>query len=616
METKNTRLREEILQRERSEKSARESQAKFENAFRNAPIGMALVQADGLVIQRNDMFDSLLDTHRRSDLQLLTLIRGDEAQEDVREELQQLVIGSQQSFSLDADCVSNSGRELSCALHFSAIREDADFLYAVLQLEDTTESSRLAAELAHQARHDTLTGLPNRRAFEQALEDLARPSAVIAYPLTIGLIDLDKFKAVNDSAGHAAGDALLQRVADTIRGCVRERDMVVRLGGDEFAVLLRRCDGETGSSIAEVVRARIEDLGFTWEGTAHQVGASIGVVTLTTPPESLEEALRHADAACFAAKDRGRNQVCVVNEDDAPDEGDGGGEVHWARRLKQAIKQDEFALFAQEVRDLSQGTGAPHLEVLLRMVDAKGGTEVLPGAFLPIAERYGLAPQIDRWVLDHLLDRLEAPAGTNPRTEQFWINLSTASLTDGEFIDHLQTRLASASLPVGAINFELRTSVLARDVRAARECIDRLQPLGCRFAIDDFGAGSDPLSQLRAIPVDLVKIDGNLIKQIANDRIAHIYAESIVRTARELRIKTCAKCVETPQLLEAAQGLGVDQVQGFAIDRPSALTLASAPALALAPASVPAPRAPVRWAGSPIVAGTPSSAARAARRRS
>lgn len=583
LEAQNTRLQREIAERERTEKAARASKAKFENAFVNAPIGMALVLADGRVIQRNDMFDRLLETHGNDELNLLPLIRGD-ARDDVREELQQLVIGSQQTFSLDADCVSSAGRELTCALHFSAIREDADFLYAVLQLQDATESRRLAAELAHQARHDALTGLPNRRAFEQTLGDLSRPSAVIAYPLTIGLIDLDKFKAVNDDGGHAAGDALLQRVAEAVRGAVRERDMVVRLGGDEFAVILRRCDAATGARIAEVIRARIEDLGFTWEGKAFQVGASIGVVSLTRPAESLDEALRRADAACFAAKNGGRNQVCIVGEDDAaPAESD--RETHWARRLQEAVVGGDFHLVGQQIRDLTGNDAPRRLEVCLRLRDPDDRGGIRPGAFLPVAERCGLAPRLDRWVAARLLDRMASLAPADHPADELWVNVSAATLEKAELLDFLLERLTDPALPRGLLNFEMREGVLARDLRAVRHFMDQLQPLGCRFAIDDFGSGAASLSYLKSLPVDVVKIDGNLVRDITDDRVDHIFVRSLIDVAHELNIATCAKHVETPEILDAVQDLGAEQAQGFAIHRP--VPLFDDPVESAAPAAPP-----------------------------
>lgn len=569
LEAKNARLQEEMRERERTEKLARAHQEKFENAFVNAPIGMALVLADGRLIQRNEMFDRLLESRGQGSLDLLTLIQG-EAREDVREELQQLVIGSQQTFTLDVECRSYGGRELTCAMHFSAIREDGEFLYAVLQVQDTTEERRLAAELAHQARHDALTGLPNRRAFEQSLGDLARPSAIVAYPLTIGLIDLDKFKAVNDLGGHAAGDALLQQVAETIRACVRERDMVVRLGGDEFAVILKRCDAATGMSIAEVIRARIEELDFTWDGTAYELGASIGVVCLDRPPPSLDAALRRADAACYAAKNGGRNRVCIVGEEQTV-AGTPDGDVRWAQLLQQAIARDGLSLFAQEVRDLRNRETVRRVEVLLRMHDDDGRASVLPGAFLPLAERYGLASRLDRWVLDHLLHRLTALAPAQQPAQEFWLNLSGASLEDGDFVSYLTDRLGHGTLPRGTLNFELPESALARHLQVARRLMEKLRPHGCRFAIDDFGAGSSSLAHLKKLPVDLIKIDGALVRDITDDRIDRIFVQSVIDIAREMRITTCVKHVETEPVLEAVRALGATQGQGFALHRPAPL---------------------------------------------
>ncbi len=569
LEEQNTRLEAEIQQRERADRLAKSNQIKFEKAFVNAPIGMALVVGDGSVIQRNPMFDSLMETATDTRLNLLTLITG-EAQDDVREQLQQLVIGSIAEFACDAEVRSRDGRELTCALHFSSVREENDFAYAVLQLQDATESRRLAAELVHQARHDALTGLANRRAFEQTLSELAGERATRAYPLVIGLIDLDKFKSVNDSAGHAAGDALLQQVADTIRQSVRERDLVVRLGGDEFAVICKRCDLAAGARIAEVIRARIEDLVFNWDGQSFRVGASIGIVGVEQPVGQLDDALRRADAACFAAKDGGRNRVCFA--DDASGEPqERNAEVHWAQRLRRALETGGLRLLGQQIMPLRDPSAPKQVEVLLRMLDEDGEPSVLPGAFLPVADRYGLAVELDRWVVQHLVQRLVATPEQQRPADHFWLNLSSASVKDSSFVDFVHEQLSTNELPDGLLNFEVRESLALRDTAAVASLIERLRPLGCRFAIDGFSTSTASLASARELAVDMLKLDGAQVREMRDNALDRIVVESAIDGAKALNMSTCAMYVESSQTLEDVLALEADFAQGFAIEKPKAL---------------------------------------------
>ncbi|MEM9383468.1 MAG: EAL domain-containing protein [Pseudomonadota bacterium] len=566
----NTRLESEIRQRERADRLAKSNQVKFEKAFLNAPIGMALVLGDGAVIQRNPMFDSLMDTACEARFNLLTLITG-ETQDDVREQLQQMVIASIGEFACDAQVRSRDGRELTCALHFSSVREEDDFAYAVLQLQDATESRRLAAELQHQARHDALTGLANRRMFEQTLAELGGEDADNAYPLVIGLIDLDKFKVVNDTAGHAAGDALLQQVASTITQSVRERDLVVRLGGDEFAVICKRCDLETGAQIAEVIRARMEDLVFDWDGQSFRIGASIGIVGVDRPSGPLDDALRRADDACFAAKDGGRNRVCL-----ADDEGDGkpdarAAEIHWAQRLRSALDGDGFALMAQQIMPLRDPTAPRQAEILLRMLDEQGEASVLPGAFLPVAERYGLAADIDRWVVEQLARHIGAVEADARTVEHYWVNLSPATIKDANFGDFMRELHESLDLPNGVINFEIREAFAKRHAGALEKLIETLRPLGCRFALDGFSTSSASLAIAQALDIDMLKLDGASVRDAHENSLDRIVVKSAIDAAGALDVLTCAMFVESSDVLEDMLSLSADMAQGFAIEAPALL---------------------------------------------
>ncbi|MEO0425274.1 MAG: EAL domain-containing protein [Pseudomonadota bacterium] len=584
----NTRLESEIRQRERADRLAKSNQVKFEKAFVNAPIGMALVLGDGTVIQRNPMFDSLMDTGSERRLNLLTLITG-ETQDDVREQLQQMVIASIGEFACDAQVRSRDGRDLTCDLHFSSVREDDDFAYAVLQLQDATESRRLAAELQHQARHDALTGLANRRVFEQTLTDLGAEKASNAYPLVIGLIDLDKFKVVNDTAGHAAGDALLQQVASTISQSVRERDLVVRLGGDEFAVILQRCDLDAGAQIAEVIRARMEDLLFAWDEQTFRIGASIGIVGVDRPTGSLDDALRRADDACFAAKDGGRNRVCLAEDEGGDQQEERAAEVHWAQRLRSALDGDGFALMTQQIMPLQDPSAPRQAEVLLRMLDEQGEASLLPGAFLPVADRYGLAADIDRWVVEQLGHHL-AQLGEARAIEHCWVNLSPATIKDASFSDFVHELQDTLKLPNGWLNFEIREAFAQRDAGALGKLMQALRPLGCRFALDGFSTSSSSLAIAQELRVDMLKLDGNAVRDAHENALDRIVVKSAIDAAKALDVLTCAMFIESTQTLEDMMSLSADMAQGYAIEPPTLLL------------SGPAVRAPARDEGDPSAA--------------
>jgi diguanylate cyclase (GGDEF)-like protein/PAS domain S-box-containing protein len=570
--SQNTRLQAEILERERTERAARANQAKFENAFLNAPIGMALVVANGTAIQRNSVFDDMMGTAGESSVSLKTLIVADEWP-DLLNGLERLARGEESSLRQDVECHNLAGETLTCVMHLSAVRDgDDEFLYGVLQLQDITESKRLASELAHQASHDALTGLANRRVFEQSLESLADGGHASDLPITLGLIDLDQFKVVNDTSGHAAGDALLQQVAETIQSCVRESDLVVRLGGDEFAVMLRRCDARQGARIAELIRAEIERITFTWGDSSFRIGASIGVVPVDEVPGDLDEVLRQADAACFAAKDSGRNRICIVRQDDSQI-AEKQGEMHWAHRLRNAIEQDRFVLFGQPVIPL-KGDDADQperLELLLRMRGADGKPDILPGAFLPVAERYGIATQLDQWVITHLLEQLRDTDDAEERQRSYWVNLSGASIGDNKFIEFLERCVSTADLPVGTINFEVTETAVVRNIKTAREAMERLKQQGCRFALDDFGSGLSSFGYLKSLPVDFVKIDGMFVRDIVDDPVDRIFVKSIIDMAGAMDKSTVAEFVESQQILDVVRELGADHAQGYALGRPRPL---------------------------------------------
>ena len=570
LEDRNDQLQAEIVEREKAERGQREVQGRFEKAFHNAPIGMGMVASDGHLLQRNQVIDELLGIGSDSDVSLQDFVvsANHGALED---KLRGIRDGGTESFEWETACHNEAGDELHCILSFSPIwDEQGSFRYTVLQIQDVTEAKRLSSELSYQASHDALTGLANRRVFDRALNDANDRCAEKGRPFALCLLDLDQFKVVNDTCGHAAGDGLLQQVSELLIDTVRSNDLVVRLGGDEFAVLLFDCSTSKAGQVAEKIRAAIEDLVFTWEGSTFRIGVSIGVVAITESLSDTSEIMRTADSACFAAKDAGRNQVYVV-EGGSEELNDRQGEMHWVQRIHRAIDHNDFVLFCQPVLPLQGSEDSQRLEVLLRLRNRDKGTLVPPGAFLPVAERYDLTAKLDNWVVRHLVKMLQTYAYLFEDDRNYWVNLSGRSIGDARFLASLEDVIENAHLPPGVLNFEITETAVIRNIAEAARVMHRLRDFGCRFALDDFGSGLSSFGYLRKLPIDYIKIDGMFVRDIVSDEVDRIFVKSIIDIAKVMGIKSVAEFVENDDILKVVTELGADYGQGFALGRPREL---------------------------------------------
>ncbi len=571
LERKNSELQSEITQRLESESALRESQAKFENAFNNAPIGMALVDNNRDLMQRNQVLNNLLGLSPHA-LIFIGDILAQSSAEDVIRGLEALDDARSTNFDCTVRCVAFDGSELTCVLSLSGVHDESgELLYSVLQLQDITEATQLSDELAYQATHDALTGLANRRVFESELSKANIEAAAAGNAFSLCLMDLDQFKVVNDTCGHVAGDALLKQLASTIRRAVRTDDLVVRLGGDEFAVLLYHCKEDAGLEIAETIRSSVEAMRFHWEGNAFRVGTSIGLLTIHETQQDLSDILRQADAACFAAKDLGRNRVYQVSSDDAQ-LARSQGEKHWVNRINTALEGEEFVLYAQPILPIAADvTTNGRVEILLRLRDFQDRRLIPPGAFLASAERYDLGTRVDRWVVQHLLKLLRTYTRLFAEQRVFWVNLSGQSLGDENFLSWLDAALRDADLPLGMINFEVTETAVVRNIDRAVDAMQRLKTFGCRFALDDFGTGLSSFGYLRNLPVDYIKIDGMFVRNIVSDEVDRMFVKSIIDIARVMNIETVAEFVENDEILKVLEELGVDYGQGFGLGRPEQL---------------------------------------------
>ena len=430
---------------------------------------------------------------------------------------------------------------------------------AVTVIRDVTEAMEMQARLHFQATHDALTGLTNRSEFERLLADLlagpARGCAMLLY------LDLDQFKIVNDTCGHAAGDELLRQVATIMLGDLRDSDTLARLGGDEFGLILRRATPEQGLTVAQRLRETVCDFHFVWSDKVFPIGVSIGAVVLAPGQMSITDALRVADAACYIAKDRGRNRVHLSAPDDQAIQ-QRKGEMNWVSRIHEALREQRFVLYTQRLQGLGPDNGTDdHHEVLVRMLDPQGGL-IAPAAFIPAAERYGLMPQIDRWIISTVL----AHAATGSVT--YAINLSGATVCDETFLAFVQRSFREHGTDPKRICFEITETAAIANLRQATALIRELKLMGCRFSLDDFGSGMSSFAYLKHLPVDYLKIDGGFVKDMLDDPVDRAMVESINHIGHVMKLRTVAEFVENDAVLAALRAIGVDYAQGYGVQKP------------------------------------------------
>ncbi len=492
---------------------------------------------------------------------------GDRAQSPVSFVLTTGAVGGK---SDDTILVRRDGTRVDIDDSASPIRDgDGTIVGVVLVFRDATQARRLTGRINHQATHDALTDLMNRREFERQLTATLDGEGPQSHGHVLLFIDLDQFKIVNDTAGHAAGDKLLKQVSGLLKGCLRSSDQLARMGGDEFAVLLRDCPIEPGIRVAEALRQIVADIRFDWEGSLFRIGASIGLVHFEAGA-ALSQLLSEADSACYLAKDKGRNRIYVHNAVDE-DVMRRSGELNWTSRIHAALADNRFVLFAQKIVPVSGARNREaHYELLVRMRDQHGEL-VPPTAFIPAAERYGLMPAIDRWVVAHALENLAMARARGAKTMLFSINLSGTTLADDGFIDFVEDQFRLHGVPHDRVCFEITETAAISNLIQAGRFIGRLKQLGCKFSLDDLGAGMSSFTYLKHLQVDFLKIDGSFVRNIVNDEIDASMVDAINRVGHVMGIKTVAEFVEDDAILQRLRFIGVDYAQGYGIDLPCPL---------------------------------------------
>ncbi|WP_447768789.1 EAL domain-containing protein [Pseudomonas kilonensis] len=465
------------------------------------------------------------------------------------------------------------GSTVSVTLVGAPIRHAGKVSGAVLVLHDMTQERQYIANLSWQATHDALTGLANRREFEyrleQALHNLTRQVGRHA----LMFLDLDQFKLVNDTCGHAAGDELLRHICALLQSGLRENDTLARLGGDEFGILLENCSPDAAEKIAEGLRQTVQNLHFVWKGRPFVTTVSIGLVHIAQTPTTLEASLRAADMACYMAKEKGRNRVQVYHADDS-ELSLRFGEMAWVQRLHMALEENRFCLYAQEIAALGPGDhGGGHIEILLRLHD-EAGRMILPDSFIPAAERYGLMTSLDRWVVENVFKIIRQCLNDSRQGPMAMcaINLSGTTIGDQAFLDFLRKQFAAYSIPPEMICFEITETSAISNLGSAIRFINELKGLGCYFSLDDFCAGMSSFAYLKHLPVDFLKIDGSFVKDMLDDPINRAMVEVINHIGHVMGKRTIAEFVETAQIEQALLEIGVDYAQGYVIERPQLFT--------------------------------------------
>jgi diguanylate cyclase (GGDEF)-like protein/PAS domain S-box-containing protein len=469
----------------------------------------------------------------------------------------------------------SNGNERSIELSASPVRNAAkEVVGAALLLHDVTELRGLARQMSYQATHDALTGLVNRREFERRLEEAIESGHRGDSQHVLCYLDLDRFKLVNDTSGHLAGDSMLREVAKLLRDAVRDSDTVARLGGDEFGMLLIGCPLEKARQIADDVCRSVGDYRFVWKDRIFNIGVSIGLVEISRESGTLEELMAAADTACYVAKKQGSGRVAVYS---ARDEALArhSGEIQWLQRLQGALKDNRFQLYYQIIVPAHESDGGPAMEVLVRLRD-ENGQELPPAEFMRAAERYRLMGLVDRWVVQTTLAALGRGAIPVQPDRSVAINVSGQTLGDVQFLEFVVECLDSTGVSPAQICFEITESAVVANLEHARRFVGVLHGMGCKFALDDFGSGVGSFSNLKNLPLDYLKIDGSFIRNLARDTVNQAMVTAMIKLARTLNFKVIAEQVEDSAAVEAARRMGVDYLQGYAIGKPQPLPLAIA----------------------------------------
>ncbi len=563
----NQDLTEQITRRKQSEMALRDSEARFRDFTESAADFFWELDAEFKFMDVSERFQEITGLPRSRVIGLSSeeIFNDNCAATDKLSELLRYCAEYQAFENIELQWMT--GKSATSLLLFSGkpiFDADDHFLGYRGVGRDVTEERRIAELIKHQATHDELTGLVNRREFMRRLENALIHSKQGGSSYTLCYLDLDQFKIVNDTVGHAAGDVLLKEVSGLLHGRLRTRDTLSRVGGDEFTLLLENCQLEAGVQIAESMLAILADFRFHWESKEFQIGASIGVVSVTADYETALQVLSHADLACYTAKELGRNRIHVYRSDDR-ELTRMEHEMSLVSKLQEALRNDLFQLYLQPIYSLVDGQ-IEQYELLLRLEETPGKL-LSPRSFIPAAERYGIMHEIDRWVIANAFSAYALKYGSSGGVT-YSVNLSGNSLNDASILDWITLQFRKADVAPENICFEITETAAIRNLTQAKELIKELKAEGCRFALDDFGSGLSSFAYIKYLPVDYLKIDGGFVSNMANDTTASAMVSAINEMGHALGIKTIAEHVESKETLQALRKIGVDYAQGNALSEP------------------------------------------------
>jgi diguanylate cyclase (GGDEF)-like protein/PAS domain S-box-containing protein len=561
----------DITERKRAEQAIFAEKERAQVTLQSIGDAVISTDAEGRIEYINPVAESLtawsLDEARGRPITEVLQLVNEITREPVENPLLCVLGGADAAMPADHSVlITRSGQEVAIQESAAPICDrQGRVIGAVIVFHDVTKERRLTRALSYQASHDALTGLINRREFDNRLHAAVLNAQRCEGTFALLYIDLDQFKIVNDTCGHQAGDRLLRDVTGLLQSRVRASDTIARLGGDEFGVLLEGCTVEQSTRIAEGVRQAIRDYRFVWGGTTLAVGASVGVVQITSDTESVASVMSAADIACYAAKDEGRNRVHLY-------ESDGSShprhrEMHWVARVTRAVEENRLELYYQPIRPIAgEHPGAFH-ELTVRLRDDDGRL-VLPGEFIPAAERYNVMSVIDRWVATRAMELLKGWRRRGAAPPMLAINVSGTSLNDQAFIDFVLQHVGEPAT-AGALCFEITETAAVTSLSNARFVMRELKARGCKFSLDDFGTGLSSFMYLKSLPVDYLKIDGQFISHVAEDPVDRSMVEAICKVGKALGIETVAECVETQAVLNELKRIGVDYAQGYFLADPA-----------------------------------------------
>ncbi len=577
MFTTQRKLKEALQRAEKSEIELSNEKEKAEVTLRSITESVITLGLDGVIQYINPAAEQLFKAKNKDiyNVELSDLVRivSDSSGENIEDPLARCLETKQTVYLPEhSSLIAGDNKVVAVEASIAPMKNnEGDIIGAVMVIQDVSNTRKLARQLSYQASHDMLTGLYNRLKFEEFLDEALLNIKQGHRVHSLCFLDLDRFKQVNDTCGHVAGDELLRQLPDLFHRVLRSGDIVARLGGDEFGILLENCELSQATVIADKIRQEIQDFRFIWEEKVFTIGVSIGVVGIDENTKGMSKIMSQADMACYAAKDSGRNRVHVYDHsDDLASERH--GEMHWTARITRAMEQNRFILYRQPVVGIS-GDNDGHYQVLVRMVDEKGSV-VPPGAFIPSAERYNLMAGIDRWVINEVF-RLLAEESTNDvsaSTDTFiTINLSGDSLIDDGLSDYIVSLKNKYGISLRNICFEINETVAMSNLVKATTLINALKKHDCRFSLGDFGSGLSSFSYLKTLPVDYIKIDGTFVKDVSTDPVNRAMVDSIQQMGRAMKIDTIAECVEDEQTLEILKDIGINYAQGYHLGRPQAI---------------------------------------------